>query len=351
MTDANALAVLSLFGLDSRQSGLERISQGYINDTYRVNIKGHPAYILQRINAGVFPKARQVMENIERMLPFLQGTAYAALKLEPTEKGTPWLETNTGEIWRLFQYIPNSGTLDSPENAGISREAGRILGCFHQLASGAPVEKLHTPLPRFHDLGWRTRQLEASIASGIQERVREAGPELTLSRGLIAFCRDIPISELPIRICHNDTKLSNILFDLGTKKALCLIDLDTLMPGCILYDFGDAARTLLNPLPESSRSGKGIGVNLGMFDAFVRGWRESGLPLEPAEWRWLAHGVVLMPTLHGIRALADHLSGDRYYRTAFPGQNLVRAKNLLGFAAEVRKVLPEMEAILGKYQG
>ena len=351
MPATTALRALAHFGVDGIETGLERVAEGYINETYRVTLKGTPAYILQKINSTVFPQPGQVMENLLMMLPFLQGPGYTPLKLEPTKKGTPWLETDQGEIWRLFQYIPNSGTLDGTENPGISREAGRILGCFHQLVSGAPVEKLYTPLPRFHDLGWRTRQLEASIASGIQERVREAGPELTLSRGLIAFCRDIPISELPIRICHNDTKLSNILFDLETESALCLIDLDTLMPGCILYDFGDAARTLLNPLPESSRSGKGIRVNLRMFDAFVRGWRESGLPLEPAEWRWLAHGVVLMPTLHGIRALADHLSGDRYYRTTFPGQNLVRAKNLLGFAAEVRKVLPEMEAILGNYQG
>jgi Ser/Thr protein kinase RdoA (MazF antagonist) len=253
-------------------------------------------------------------------------------------------------MWRMFHYIPNSGTLERTDNPQVSREAGRILGCFHHLASRAPAEKLHTPLPRFHDLDWRTRQLEASVASGLAERIKEAEGELALSRELIAFCRDIPIREFPIRTCHNDTKLSNILFDLQTAKALCLIDLDTLMPGCILYDFGDAARTLLNPLPESSRSGQEIRVALGMFDAFIRGWRESGLPLEPAEWRWLAHGVVLMPTLHGIRALADHLSGDRYYRTAFPGENWVRAGNLLGFAAEARKVLPEMEAILENYR-
>ena len=271
--------------------------------------------------------------------------------MKPTTAGTPWLETDKGEIWRLFHYIPNSGTLEHTQNPGISREAGKILGCFHQLASEAPVEKLHTPLPRFHDLGWRTRQLENGLASGIRERVNEAESELVLSRELIAFCRDIPIPKLPVRICHNDTKLSNILFDLKTERSLCLIDLDTLMPGCLPYDFGDAARTLLDPLPESSPDRDRIRINLSMFDAFVRGWRESGLSMESTEVRWLAHGVVLMPTLHGIRALADHIMGDRYYQTAFPGQNLVRAKNLLGFAEKVREVLPEMEVILRKNLG
>jgi Ser/Thr protein kinase RdoA (MazF antagonist) len=350
MTHVHIPAVLSRFGLESPRPGLERISMGYINDTYRVNVEGRTAYILQKINPDVFPKARRVMENIAMMLPFLQGPGYAPLRLKPTDEGTPWLETDTGEIWRLFHYIPNSGTLERTDNPQVGLEAGRILGCFHHLASGAPLEKLHTPLPRFHDLEWRTHQLEASAASGLSERVMESAGELALSRELIAFCRDIPICEFPVRICHNDTKLSNILFNLQTEKALCLIDLDTLMPGCILYDFGDAARTLLNPLPESSRSGQGMRADLAMFDAFVRGWGESGLPLEPAEWGWLAHGVVLMPTLQGIRALADHLSGDRYYRTAFPGQNGVRAKNLLGFAEEARKLLPEMEAILANYK-
>jgi len=351
MPPANALLALAHFGLDGSETGLEWVSEGYINETYRVTLKGRPAYILQKINSDVFPAAGQVMENLLTMLPFLQGSGYVALKLEPTTKGTPWLQTGEGETWRLFHYIPNSGTLEQSENPRVSREAGRVLGCFHQLAAKAPIEKLQIPLPRFHDLGWRTHQLEEGITSGIEERIKEAEPELILSRELIAFCRDIPIPEFPIRICHNDTKLSNILFDLGTEQAICLIDLDTLMPGCLLYDFGDAARTLLNPLPESAPDPDRIRVNLSMFDAFVRGWRESGFSMESTEARWLAHGVVLMPTLHGIRALADHISGDRYYQTSFPGQNLVRAKNLLGFAGKVREVLPEMQAILRKYYG
>ena len=351
MPPVHLLPVLARFGLDGGDVGVERVSGGYINETYRVTLEGTPAYILQKINTAVFPAANEVMENLSTMLPFLKGPGYAVLELEPTPAGTPWLQTDEGEIWRLFHYIPGSGTLEHTENPGVSREAGRILGRFHQLASKAPAEKLHTPLPGFHDLGWRTRQLEESVTSGIQKRVREAGPELALGRDLVAFCREIPIREFPVRICHNDTKLSNILFDLKTGKALCMIDLDTLMPGCLLYDFGDAARTLLSPVAESARDQVAFRINLGMYEAFVRGWGESGMTLEGVEARWLSHGVVLMPTLHGIRALADHLSGDRYYQTAFPGQNLVRAKNLLGFAAKVREVLPEMEAILRKTLG
>ncbi|MEJ2584136.1 MAG: aminoglycoside phosphotransferase family protein [Robiginitalea sp.] len=349
MPPAKTLLALARFGLDKSEARLEHLPGGFINDTYLVVLKGMPSFVLQRINTDIFPGARQVMENLQMMLPFLQGPGYVALELEPTQEGIPWLETGEGELWRLFRYIPNSGTLEYTDNPSIGREAGRILGCFHQLVSKAEVKKLHIPLPRFHDLEWRAQQLEAACTSGIRERIKVAEHERMLSQKLIDFCRHLPFSEFPTRICHNDAKLNNILLDLASGKALCLIDLDTLMPGHLLYDFGDAARTLLNPVPESSRSAQEFRVDLSMFEAFVKGWRESGFTTAPEEARWLAHGVVLMPALHGIRALTDHFSGDQYYKTHFPGQNLVRAKNLLRFGEKVRKVLPKMEAVLRKH--
>lgn len=348
MPAANPLPVLSRFGLDGKDAKLQVVSGGYINDTYRVTMKDGRGLILQRINPDVFPKPRQVMENIAMVLPYLQGTAYTALQLEHTASGAPWLETGSGETWRLFHYIPNSVARESTGSPRISREAGRILGTFHSLVLEVPVGDLHTPLPRFHDLDWRARQLEVACSRGLEDRLKQAGPELAAAEKLIARCQEIPFSEFPDRVCHNDTKLSNILFDRDSDRALCLIDLDTLMPGKLLFDFGDAARTLLNPLPESHPARKPIPVDLGMFDAFVQGWQDSGFRMEDKEVRWLTHGVVLMPTLHGIRALADHVSGDLYYQTAFPGQNLVRAQNLLGFANNALELLPALEAILLK---
>ncbi len=288
------------------------------------------------------------MENIATVLPYLQGPAYTALHLKHTTSGAPWLETESGETWRLFHYIRNSGARESTDNPQVGREAGRILGTFHRLVQQVPVGDLHTPLPRFHDLDWRAHQLKDACSRGLEDRLKQSAPELALAERLTARCREIPFSELPERVCHNDTKLSNILFDLDSDQALCLIDLDTLMPGKLLYDFGDAARTLLNPLPESQPARKPIPVDLRMFDAFVQGWWESGFQPEAKEVQWLAHGVVLMPTLHGIRALADHVSGDRYYQTAFPGQNLVRAQNLLGFAEKALAALPDLQPILLK---
>ena len=166
---------------------------------------------------------------------------------------------------------------------------------------------------------------------------------MSLGRDLASFCRQIPFGEFPRRVCHNDAKLSNILFDAGSGKALCLVDLDTLMPGHLIWDFGDAARTVVGPAAEEGPQKAAPQLDPGLFRAYLGGWQESGFAWGAEEGRWLPHGVVLMPTLHGIRALADYLTGDRYYTPAYPGQNLERAANLLGFAQAARATLPGLQ--------
>jgi hypothetical protein len=227
-------------------------------------------------------------------------------------------------------------------------EAGRIIGRFHQLISSVPARDLHVTLEGFHNLELRTRQLEDALKTGVPGRIQKAKALLGLSGKLTGLCHEIPLESLPLRPCHNDTKLSNILFEKGSEKALCLIDLDTLMPGHLLYDFGDAARTLLNPVAETDARGRKPTLVLPMFEAFVQGWRASGLAMEKEEATWICHGVVLMPTLHGIRALADYLSGDRYYQTTYPEQNLDRAAGMLEFASLAAERLPEMQEVFAK---
>lgn len=338
------MSALERFGPSGEKVGLVPLTQGLINESFQVLREGQPVFVLQRINTSVFPSPDLLMENIQRMLPYLQGQDYTALRLLPTRDGAPWLSDGGLGTWRLFEYIPGSATLARP-GSGTARECGRILGRFHQLVSRAPVAGLHTPLPRFHDLAWRTAQLEAAQREGLPERIEMARPLTDLTGPLIACCRQIPFGRLPVRICHNDTKLSNILFDAASGRALCLIDLDTLMPGYLLYDVGDAARTLVSPASETDAGAEKPGIDLGAFEAFVQGLGAGGLETRGEELPWLAHGVVLMPTLHGIRALADYLTGDRYYRTAYPGQNLDRAKKLLEFAERARGRLAEMRAL------
>jgi Ser/Thr protein kinase RdoA (MazF antagonist) len=170
-----------------------------------------------------------------------------------------------------------------------------------------------------------------------------------MSRKLIEPCSKIPFTQLPLRICHNDTKLSNFLFEQTTGRGLCLIDLDTLMPGYLLYDFGDAANDLIRR--EGGIARGPVDIDLSMLEAFLQGIKGSGLEIRRQELEWLPHGVVLMPLLHGIRALADYLVGDRYYRVAYPEQNLDRAGSLLWFAESTNKRLPEIAGLCKRILG
>ena len=340
--------ILSRFGIDGSGMSLMRVSGGYINDTFKLLKGPRPVYILQRINTDVFGSPELLMENITRMLPYLHGPQYKGLQLCKTSEGGFWTETKEGQVWRLFQFVPGSVSLTATDQKSVAKEAGRILGTFHQLASKAPLEALHSTLPRFHNLAWRTAQLEEALKNGVPNRIGNANGVITRGRELAEFCRKIPFDQFPVRICHNDTKLSNILFDSSAGKALCLIDLDTLMPGYLLYDFGAAARTLICEIIEDSPESEKIQVSLPMYEAFLRGWKESGFQWNSVEGQWLAHGVVLMPFLHGVRALADYLMGDQYYKTSYDGQNLNRAQNLLTLAEKARTALPEMQEIYKK---
>ena len=348
MRNTKALEALAHFGIPGADIRVETIPQGLINDSYRVFSEGVPQFILQRINTRVFPSPDLLMENISRLLPVLEGAGYAGLSLAPTSAGAPWLEQADGEVWRLFHYIPGSHTLEATQDPQIAREAGRVIGRFHQLVSRVPVSEIHTPLKGFHDLELRSQQLKTAVATGMPERLDRAGPLLELAGRLVGLLKEIPLASLPLRICHNDTKLSNILFEKDRGKGLCLIDLDTLMPGYLLYDFGDAARILLSPVGETHAPSAEGTISLPMFEAFAEGWHSSGLAMGIQEATWLCHGIPLMSTLHGVRTLTDFLTGDRYYHTTYPGQNLDRASSMLESASLAAQRLPELQKIFEK---
>jgi len=351
MPPPEASTALARFGISGEKIRTEPLTQGLINDAFKVFVEGHPRYVLQRINTEVFKAPGLLMENILQLLPLLEAQDYTGLRLRPTIQGDPYLVDEVLGTWRLFEYIPNSLTVEHTRNPDMAREAGRILGRFHQLVLPANVSDLHIHMPGFHDLNIRLMQLEEALETGIPERIETAGLLTELARGLQQVCREIPLAHLPKRICHNDTKLSNFLFDQTTGRALCLIDLDTLMPGVLPYDIGDVSYDLIRP-DESLRSQEDtMGIDLGMFEALLLGLKDSDLRIAKKELDWLPHGPVLMPFLHGIRALTDYLTGDRYYRVSFPEQNLQRASGLLYFAKSTIENLPELGRLCGKILG
>jgi Ser/Thr protein kinase RdoA (MazF antagonist) len=288
------------------------------------------------------------MQNIARVLPKLTGPDYTELKLLNGTDGNPWFVDTGGSYWRAFNYIQGSSTFHHSSDKAIARESGRIIGHFHKLVSYIPLKDIHTTLPDFHNLNTRMKQLEASLTTARPERLADSLKWRELAGKLSRFCEAIPFDKLPLRLCHNDTKLSNILFDSTSKKALCLIDLDTLMPGYLLYDFGDAGRCLVLG-PETTHVNQNeASFDLNLFEAFYKGFIQSGLELNAAERKSLPWGLVLMPLLHGVRALTDYLQNDLYYKTSFPGENLRRAARLLQHSEASRKRLPQLRAICEK---
>jgi len=345
MAPSQPLEILKQFGISGAGISLETLTQGYINDTFRVHTPKGDGFVLQRINPVVFPKPGVLMANLEVVLPLLRAPGYRGLQLRQNTDGKTFIKDGTGGLWRVFHYIPDSASFPRAESPQMAREAGRIVGFFHMLVSPLPPETLEASLPEFHDIRARVTQLKAAISGAPAERSQKCLGLISQAEALYDFCGQIPFEALPLRVCHNDTKFSNILFDTLSGKALCLIDLDTLMPGHLLCDFGDAARGLIATQAENGKSGKAAGPDLKDFEAFVKGWKESGLKMQPVEKQWLCHGAVLMPALHGIRALTDYLSGDRYYKVAYPEQNRDRARALLHTAQTAQKALGRMQEI------
>jgi len=337
--------ILPEFGISAEGSRFERAKQGLINDTFFVEFGEQRKYVLQRINEYVFPNSRGLFHNLERCLPYLCDKDYAQVRYRRTLQGELFHRTTRNELWRMMSYLPDSRTFHFTSDTEVAYEAGRILGLFHRLLSPLSPKELETTLDRFHNLDWRMEQFHEALKSA---KVKDLDRTRDLQTTVEEIARELCIldtMDLPVRVCHNDTKLNNILFS-EDKKALCLIDLDTLMPGLFLYDFGDAVRTLANPAPEEETDLDKIDFSLDMFTAFVDGLALNRSVFSSEEISSLSFGPVYMPFLHGLRAFTDFLMGNVYYEVTYPDQNLDRARSLFRFAQLAREREMEMQQIL-----
>lgn len=339
--------ILSQFGVSPEGSRFEQTEQGLINTTYFVSFGKQRRYVLQRINETVFPNCDALFHNLEHTLPYLSAPKYTQVQFHRTLGGELFYRTENNELWRLMSYLSGSKSFHHTSDKQIAFEAGRILGLFHSQLNNLNPKTLKITLDKFHNLEWRKEQyhlavkkanvkdLERTVA--LQKSITEIGEELSKLQAM----------NLPVRVCHNDTKLNNILFS-EEKKALCLIDLDTLMPGLLLYDFGDAVRTLANPAPEEETKLSKIDFSIEMFAAFAEGMALNRSVFSSDEIKSLSLGPVYMPFLHGLRAYTDFLMGNPYYKVAYPDQNLDRARSLIHFARLAKEHNTEMQKILQK---
>ncbi len=345
MDPVRAQKALEHFVIERKNYQVVPVQQGYINDTFRIEFKGDPLFILQCLNKAVFPDIRALMQNLETVLPAVRQEGYSSFELMPTKARKPLYEDDEGDLWRLMTYVPDSISYNTTSQPAIAYEAGKLLGIFHRLLEKVPTASLTIIIPDFHSLEKRLAQFEKALPVASKERLEKANEMIAYVEATVPYLALDPKIKIPLRCCHNDTKLNNMLFSKKNGKALCLIDLDTLMPGYFHYDFGDAVRTLVNPAEEDEQDLEKITFDLQMLESTLEGLKDSGLQLTATEKSLLSYGVILMPFLHGLRALTDYLEQDRYYKVSFPEQNLQRSKSLFTFcqkAIENRDRISEM---------
>lgn len=345
--DINELnAILRRFSVATKSYAFQSLNKGLINDTFLVVDGSRPVYILQRINQSVFKDIGGLMRNIHIALKYLHDADYSKIDIVKTISGSGFYEAEDKSCWRLMTYLEDSTTYNTTEDPKIAFEAGRIIGKFHQLLSKAPPSNIVSTIPKFHDLKGRMRQFKTALKRVEPQLKSKASESINFAVATYPLFAPLFTSTLPIRICHNDTKLNNILFSEKDKNALCLIDLDTIMPGYFYYDFGDAIRSIVNPTDEGETDLDKITFNKQLFVQFVEGLAISNISLLKKEQGSLPLGVVYMPFLHGLRALTDYLQGNTYYKVAYPDHNLDRCLNLFAFTRETINHLDLMQEII-----
>lgn len=322
--------ILVHFQLEEKEYFFSGLDNGFINDTYLVSESDIPKYILQRINHGVFTNVEGLMGNVGNALKLLKADNYTQIKLVKSKLGKTYYSDANG-FWRMMTYIDGSTTYDTTNSAEIAFEAGRIIGKFHLLMAQADLKKYTDTIPKFHNLELRKMQFLAAFAKASDAKLKIASNAISFARKTLKTLEKMENKELPYRICHNDTKLNNILYSNETQKSLCLIDLDTLMKGHFHYDFGDAIRTIVNTAPEDEENHSKITFKKNLFEAFVSGLAQNDSFLTKEEIEALPYGAILLPFLHGIRALTDYLNDNIYYKVAYENQNLDRCLSLFAF--------------------
>lgn len=328
MTTERIKEVLKHFNIHEIAISSEPISHGYIHDTYKIYINSEPLYILQQLNTMVFLTPEAVQFNIDLASKKLKSEQYKTIAFISTIEGNSLLHLK-GKVFRLMNFVKDSHVYERTDSCSIASECGKIIGHFHKLLEDENISEYEISIPKFHELSFRVDQFKSAMKSNpISDQQTKSAIAFALKT--IPEFNEFLSEKMPVRICHNDTKLNNILFN-DANKALCLIDLDTIMPGHFHYDFGDAVRTIVNPAAEDEKDLSRIDFNLNMFEAFTNGLKFSGIKLTEKEIELLPKSVGLMPFLHGLRMLTDHLLGNMYYKVDSANQNLYRSRSLFHF--------------------
>jgi len=326
--------IISQFNIDGLLTQVMPIEIGHINQTYKINTHNGlklEAFILQRINTQIFKQPAKVMENIINVAKFLFHKKYPKTVLVPIQstKDESFVCVD-GEYWRLYPFVENTHTFNEVSNEDQAYAAAFVFGEYANYLSDFQAKKLNITIPDFHNTKLRYQQFLEAVKNGVGERKKKAQSSI---EQLLTYPYLLDITKgvkLPLRVTHNDTKINNILFDKTSGKAVCIIDLDTLMPDTLLYDYGDMVRTFTPPQDENSTDFDQIYVRKEILHALTTGYKD-GLKdkLTSLEATLLLHGGKLTIYEQALRFLTDYLQDDIYYKVVNEEQNLTRTKNQL----------------------
>ena len=325
--------IISNFQLHGQLVHLRPTAIGLINDTFYIETNSDSdlyKYILQKVNVFVFPHPERIMDNIAIVGEVLQASDYSLriLKAVPSKSGSDLFQYAENSYWRLFPFIENTYTINTVEDASIAYEAAFSFGEYTRYIGEVNPKHLHTTIPNFHNTPFRFLQFKNTLQQADTERQRLASKEIEILLSYQHLLATYEAFSHIIRPVHYDTKINNILFDKTTDRPKAIIDLDTLMPGALPYDFGDMVRTYTPTVDENERDWKEVKVRPNILRAITNGYLD-GLKdsIHPLEKKHLTDGAVLIIYEQAVRFLEDFLLGDPYYRVDYPEQNLYRTRN------------------------
>ncbi len=356
-SDLNTAAAARQFEIGGEFLEARPYGSGHINDTYRAFFDqgGAPScYILQRINHNIFKHPVALMENVERVTAHLATVVASepdwtrrALRLIPARDGLGWHVDAEGNHWRAYHFIQRARTYDAVESAEQAFQAAKAFGRFQQMLAELPAPRLHDTIPDFHNTPKRFKALEQAIAADAAGRAALAKPEIEFALAHRSIVGVLMEANLPERVTHNDTKFNNVMLDDQTGEGICVIDLDTVMPGFAPYDFGDMVRTTTSPAMEDEQDLSKVTMQFPMFEALVRGYLSSaGAFLTNAEKQLLAISGKLITFETGIRFLADYLMGDTYFKVHREGHNLDRCRTQFKLVESIERQEEKMDRLV-----
>jgi hypothetical protein len=371
-----AFGIGPVFGIKGPPIEISRYGNGHVNDTFLAvyaSGTGREAFVHQRL-ATVFSDPSALMENVVRVTAHMRSKmeelgiddiGRRCLEVVPTVMGSWWHEDDEGRAWRTYRFVDRSLTYEQAPGPEVILEAGRAFGEMLLMLADLPAPALNTTIERFHDLPRRFDQLrqvvDADPASRLAGARREVEEAMGLEPVVRRFERLASLGTMPLRPVHNDTKLNNVLFDAGEgaevheasgshpravrPNAICVVDLDTVMPGWSIFDFGDLVRTSVSATSEDEEDATAVKVDAERFEAALSGWLGACAPvLHEVEVENLVFGAQAMACEVALRFLADHLAGDTYFRVAYPGHNLVRARAQLALTAGLIEAEGDLES-------